>query len=773
MLGVEILQRMPVSLLTTELPPGAITSRVVSDAQGEAEEIHIVFPQLRDLVLSVRFRLYQHRPFVLFQLTLRNQGQEAVPIRRFFLQTLPNGLRPVATPSGFYSNGWQSWSPAGFLSVAERAYCPIPPIHWLRGPITHNTITPCHRKPSRFWSETVGAVVTPREALVAGAVSLADQFVQINVDLRPNISQLLLQSQVDEVLLKPGKTCTSEWFYLEWVALPNIDPLAQYAHATARQMQVPASGVGSLSHVPTGWCSWYAFGENVSQDAMIDNLATAALLADELPLEIIQLDEGYESRWGDWQERNEDFPHSLDWLAERIKGSDFTPGLWLAPFMVHGRAKLVRDHPVWLLRNAAGRPVSAGLILKRTRSARFMGHALDVTHPGVQAHLRQLVERVVHEWGYAYLKLDFLYAAALPGRHYDPTVTRAQAYRKALHIVHEVAGEETFLLGCGAPLGPSIGLVNAMRIGPDTASEWFPHFGRSGGWCPLRRLLRRNPSLPSMRNSLHNVMTRAWMHGRWWINDPDALIVRDTHGQPGSATSLTEDMMVAQATLLGLSSGMCLMSDDLSRLSPGRREIAAALLPPLIEGMDVLDLFSSERPEVVVAPVSRPWGHWHLLGLFNWEAKPVQRTLPQNLPGIDERQEYHLVDFWNRRYVRFDPEDGRLPRKARPSFVLPAHGGVLLSLRPVRQGPHLVATTFHISQGAEVTAWEAEASQVALSLSIGRLARGEVWLALPSRPTVVLWNEEALPESSIRAVVRGVWAIRFWLNRKGTLQVKY
>jgi alpha-galactosidase len=767
MLGVEILQRMPITLLTTELSPGEIETQAVSDAQGEAEEARIVFPKMRDLVFSVRFRLYQNRPFALFQLALANRGREAIPVRRFFLQTLPDGLRPVGTPNGFYSNGWQSWSPAGLVPATKRARCPILPVRWLQGSITQNALTPWYRKPSRFWSETVGAVVTPREALVAGAVSLADQFVQVKVDFQSNTGQLMLQSQMDEILLRPGETCISEWFYLEWVALPNVDPLAQYAYATARQMKV-----SNLRRVPMGWSSWYAFGEDVSQDAVIDNLATAALLADELPLEVIQLDEGYESMWGDWRERNESFPHSLGWLAERIMGSGFSPGLWLAPFLVHARAQLAKDHPAWLLRNTGGRPVSAGLVFKRTHSPRFMGRALDVTHPGVQEYLQRLVEQVVHEWGYAYLKLDFLYAAALPGQRYDSTVTRAQAYRQAIQMIREIAGEETFLMGSGAPLGPSVGLMDAMRIGPDTAPEWYPHFGRSGGWHPLRRLLRGNRSLPSMRNSLRNVMTRAWTHGRWWINDPDALIVRD-NDRLGAATSLTEAMIIAQATLLGLSSGMCLISDNLSRLPPGRREIAAALLPPLIEGMDVLDLFSSEMPQAVVAPVSRPWGHWRLLGLFNWEAKPVQRTLPQDLPDMDDRQAYHLVDFWNRRYIRFDRAEGRLPRKAGPSFVLPAYGCVLLSLRPIKQGPHLVTTTFHISQGAEVTAWEASSSHVTLSLSIGRLAQGEVWLALPSRPTAVFWNDEKLSRSLIRAIVRGVWAIRFWLNRKGTLHIEY
>ena len=43
----------------------------------------------------------------------------------------------------------------------------------------------------------------------------------------------------------------------------------------------------------------------------------------------------------------------------------------------------------------------------------------DTTHPEVQEHLRSVFARVV-DWGFRYLKLDFLYAGALQGvRHND------------------------------------------------------------------------------------------------------------------------------------------------------------------------------------------------------------------------------------------------------------------------------------------------------------------------------------------------------------------
>lgn len=743
-MGVELVRQGRAMTLTTEkLSPGRIMQTTLEDAHGRAEEVHIHYQEVMGITLSFRIRLYATRPFVLIRLSLTNVGPEPVQIRRFFIHTPPEGFLPLEPPTGVYLNGWQSWSPAGFTAASSHGFAPISPIRWLQGPMIQNARTPWPERNGRFWSESVGAIVTPREALVLGGASLGDQFVQVYADVRPGHYEVMLQSQADDIPVETGGACNSEWFYVEWVPMPNTDPLAQYAHAVARQMEVPAR-----KPAPTGWCSWYIYWNKVDEADMMENIASAALLADEVPLKLIQLDEGYQNIWGDWTERNERFPHTLKWLADRIRGSGFTPGLWLGPLTAHPQSRLATSHPDWLLRDARERPVSPGLI------SGFMARALDPTHPGVEEHLRSLIHTAVHEWGFPYLKLDFMYAGALEGRRYNSHLTRAQALRHALSIIREAAGNETYLVGCGLPLGPAVGMVDAMRIGADTAPQWGPSYGKIG------QFLKRNPALPSLRNSLKNVATRAWTHNRWWTNDPDTLLVRNTQ------TALTADEVRAQVTLAGLSGGLTLLSDDLEALPQERRELVAALLPPLTEGMDVLDLFESAMPETVVAPVAHPWDRWRLVGLFNWSDAPVERTLPDSLT-LNRQQAYHIVDFWERRYVRL--EGGSFA----PVLHLAPHGVALLGIRAVREAPQLVATTFHISQGAEISAWETSMDAVSLTVTLGRSAHGEVWLSLPARPIRVLVNDEALPESNVRRVAPGIWAIICHVNRAATLHVAW
>jgi alpha-galactosidase len=297
-----------------------------------------------------------------------------------------------------------------------------------------------------------------------------------------------------------------------------------------------------------------------------------------------------------------------------------------------------------------------------------------------------------------------------------------------------------------------VGLFDAVRVGPNTATSWAPH-----AWGP-RVFAQDDPVSPSLRNSLRGVITRAWMHGRWWANDPDALVIRER------GTELTKDEVLSQLTLVGLSGGLTFLSDDLDDLPVERRAMAATLFPPLLDGMDALDLTEAPMPEVVVVPVARPWGRWRLVALFNWSEVPVERDLPDAVK-LGPRQAYHVVDFWEQRYHLLDP--GAL----RPVLHVPAHGVVLLGLRPVKPEPHLVATTFHISQGGEIAQWSSRAEELRISIELGRVARGAVWLALPARPEHVYLDEVELPEKAVRAVAHGVWSIQCRINHTGTLRI--
>ncbi len=130
---------------------------------------------------------------------------------------------------------------------------------------------------------------------------------------------------------------------------------------------------------------------------------------------------------------------------------------------------------------------------------------LDVTHPAAAEHLAR-VYRTLSGWGYSFHKVDFLYAGAIDGRrHLD--MNGLEAYREGLRLVREAIGPDALLLASGAPLLPTIGLCDAMRIGPDVLPE------------------TQSPRL-EVEKLVSVTSLRAWMNGRLWVNDPDHLVAR-------------------------------------------------------------------------------------------------------------------------------------------------------------------------------------------------------------------------------------------------------
>ena len=122
-------------------------------------------------------------------------------------------------------------------------------------------------------------------------------------------------------------------------------------------------------------------------------------------------------------------------------------------------------HPDWLVGGAVAAERHWGQEIR----------VLDVTHPQAAEHLVG-VYAALRDRGFTFHKIDFVYGGAMAGRRFED-VTPIEAYRRGLSLVREGVGEDAVVLGCGAPLLPSIGLVDAMRISPDVMPHWAPDLG--------------------------------------------------------------------------------------------------------------------------------------------------------------------------------------------------------------------------------------------------------------------------------------------------------
>ncbi|HJS30303.1 MAG TPA: alpha-galactosidase [Anaerolineales bacterium] len=732
----------------THWNPATVDTWISEDSpHGPARSIEFrVGPDPAGIHARLTFSLPLGYPFLLWQVSVTNQGSQPIFIdeiellrvgyptkQRSYPDPTPAYTRGRAGPVtyrgkvqpnaktgalAFLSNGWTSWSRSGLYRESEKASQTR--LGFLRRPVTSNAGSPSAMRRGHFTSEMFGVLgnQTHRTAILGGFLSQHAHFGALETWLGLPHPSLRIWAQGDGARLDPGSSISTDWACLGFVHMDRPEPLGEYFDAVSRQHSLPAI----RSEIPVGWCSWYYYFERVSAEAVRRNLESAGQLSSEFPFDIIQIDDGFESIWGDWSNFSSRFPEGVNRLAQEIADAGFTPGLWLAPFILHRRSRLARDHPEWLLRNSAGLGANAGF------QGDGLATALDLTHEGALAYAAETVHTAVHAWGFPYLKLDFLYAAALPGKRRDPTKTRAQVLRSGLAALREAAGGETYLVGCGSPLGPAIGLLDAMRIGPDVAEHWEPRFRG------IRVFFNRESDIPAARNSVWNSLVRANMHGYWWVNDPDCLLLR-----PETDLSTAEVQLLA--TVAALTGGSLFVSDDLRDLPADRLELLGKLLPPIGKRPHVLDWFDSSPPSRLQLDLSGAAGGWHLIGLFNLADQPADLLLRPADFYLDPQTDYFASSFWDGRITRVTGEHR--------FEAVPAHGAVVAALRPAgRLGPEYLGGNLHISQGLEVSGWDPGPGGVRLSLQRPGLARGQILLSLPRPPveafqdgTPARWSE--------------------------------
>ncbi len=516
--------------------------------------------------------------------TLANRGDATI--------SLDSAIFHVATgissdrPARFFKHGYQSWSDSRPARVgADRPHYRDQMPELLRLCHQSETVRP-PEFPEAATSELFTIVESDGigERVLAGFIGGASQLSAITVATPAEISA---RAMLDGATLALGAEREIEPLMLVRAEQPAARLAARWAAKTGGAMNARAG-----APYQRGWCSWYHYFHAITEEAFRANLRALAAARAEFPIEVVQLDDGFQSALGDWDTTNAKFPGGLKRLADEIRAAGFEAGIWTAPFLAARDSQIMNAHPQWFLRDPGGEPLKAGYNTNWTTDRDGFAYALDPTHPAFNAHLSRLFGKLVGEFGYSYLKLDFLYAAAAQGARHDPGQTRAQALRRGLEAIRAGAGERTFILGCGCPLGPAIGIVDGMRIGEDVSPGW-----KTG-----------------TRQAIDAIIARSFMHRRLWLNDPDCLMLRQRE------TSLNTNERGALAAAIAVSGGMLLLSDDMSLLGPAE----AALFRSVAQLGAEVDSGSAGGPAL---PLDLP-----ALPLNLMEQGPI-RVLKKELPG--------------------------------------------------------------------------------------------------------------------------------------------
>jgi alpha-galactosidase len=408
-------------------------------------------------------------------------------------------------------NNWQSWGPIDWM---------VPGSRWAKSDVVFEK----HRQ----------HLFTPIPDVWASSL-VSDYFVVSGENLAGWLSSRLAHPYF--VVGPESLTGSLDFFDMPTAGEVPLEPLLllqgssaekrldRYAEFVSRENAVRLAGWN-----PVGWCSWYHYFTKVTWPDIEQNLDQAR---GRYPFEVFQVDDGYEQDIGDWTDRRPPWPDLPD-MARAISRRGFVPGIWTAPFSASDTSRLFREHPDWMVAEA-GRPKPCYRGWGKTI------YALDTTRPAVIAWLKELF-RALQTAGFHYFKIDFLFAAAMPGERHD-RVSPIAAYRRGLEAIRESVGRD-FVLGCGAPLLPSVGLVDGMRVGEDTAPFW------KADLAPLEGV--------NAYHALRNPLLRQFMHNRLWRNDPDCILLRSRD------IDLSENERRLYALVCGALDNMIIQSDNLA-----------------------------------------------------------------------------------------------------------------------------------------------------------------------------------------------------------------
>ena len=717
----------------------------------------------QEVFYKIQFKLYENKQFILIKLIdIKDKSKNPLAVHSLAPLTIKNSklwLSGNHTPTNlnkltWFKNGFQSWSPCRIFFGNEKDS---------KGLSTElfNLMydNQDYKIEGRFYSEFCTAItdLQSTNTLILGFVSFKDQFIRIILDYENSdeIKLLTAFGCMDGIEMQKSSINSSEELFI-CLKTKNLGyyGLTDYAKIVKTLIKEKR-----ISKIPTGWCSWYYYFTNINQEDMIKNLNFFKKNRENIPIDFIQLDDGYFTKIGDYSHTNDKFPEGLSWLFDQIKKSGFKGGIWTAPFFAVKKSNLFKDHRDWFLKKS-------NKLLRVCFNWNTSQYGLDLSNKEVLNYLNDFFKNLLFIYSKSelpmieFFKIDFLHAAVpFQADYQDKTLTRAQLYYNSLKTIRDAITNDSFLLGCGAPLGPCIGLVDAMRISEDTAPQWRANYEIEVG-VPQ----------PSLMEALLNILYRSFMHKYFWINDPDCLMIRRID------TGLTNEEIKLQITIFGLSGGQILISDDMTKLTNDEINDAKLLIPPYNSNEYdpiVIDAFTSELPSIYMLETNEIIGKRYLVAIINWEDDSISKELKisEMIPNHPNNLEkFYIYDFWDHKYLG----EYKIHDSLKLERIYP-HACKYLNLIPVNRKfynlPLLLSTNLHITQGCcEIKSYEykVESNELNIEIELIGIREGFLILKLPKNKKIEKYNFNY----SILDPVNNIWKLFVKFKDRISLDIK-
>lgn len=376
--------------------------------------------------------------------------------------------------------------------------------------------------------------------------------------------------------------------------------------------------------IPIGWNSWSAVADKVSyavytdsSDFVKENLQDKSFSQDG----VVYIN--FDSFWDNLTEKE------LKEAARHVRDNGQIPGIYMTPFTFWGGGYTAGTVP-----GTDNRYSWQDIVLKDGKGTILPavdgGVSVDPTHPGTLMNLEYQLNRF-KEWGFAYVKMDFMSHGAREGAFYNQDITTGiQAYNYGMRQIHEILKEELenqefFISFSIAPLFPGQ-YAHSRRISCDV-------FG----------------TIDNTEYMLNSLTYGWWINGTVYpFNDPDHIVLYNSFNHKEGILYNEGLSRYISAAIAGT---LLIDSDDF-RIKEARNRAQEMLTCQEINeiakrGVAFRPVEGDTGDAACDAFVSRE-GDTLYLAVFNFSSSE-KKTMELDLEriGLDPAGEYEMYDLWS------------------------------------------------------------------------------------------------------------------------------
>lgn len=523
-----------------------------------------------------------------------------------------------------------------------------------------------------------------------------------------SIKEFALVNTCSDYLLEPGNECNSETVYINFCGNVHENQM-HFADTVGKTMKAKL-----LKHPMSGWCSWHYRFFDINEEDILKNAEFAASRKDIFPVvpggfEYIQIDYGWQKYIGSIEVDTSRFPGGMKPVADRIHNLGLKAGIWIAPFWIDEGCGLHESNPDYLLHDEEGN------LIKVERGFRDMPYyRLDVSNPGALKYIVEMLDRIIIEWGYDMIKMDFLEMATVVPvpdekkiRFYNPCQSSYEHLRNACTAIQnhvDSLGSDIFLSPCGSPTMFLTGIFRTNYVSEDAVvksspDSWNEHAG--------------------VKSFIRSWATKYYLNNRVWTNNCESVVL-------DKRRPFNEALILATAA--AMTGGIYFTGDELSELPEECLKIYSRILPVYGKTAIPIGIFESQNPVIWKLPVKAYGDEWDIIGLFNLEDFEIDINLEANKLGMISGKEYLMFDFWEQKFFGSFKDSHTVKN-------VPERTVKLLCLREKTMRPQIISTDVHFTQGGielEKVIWNESAQSLEGLFKSSRTGTHKLFLYIPT-----------------------------------------